>query len=114
MVDPLSGGPARLRELLARQATLHLVELPAAPTDDPGWILVEEGFTPAREHELESLFAIGNGYAGSRGSLAEGSALSAVRLQMLLDNLSSVGTEALARLGLEFKRPSSGVAIVAA
>jgi Inorganic pyrophosphatase len=38
----------------------------------------------------------------------------AVRLQMLLDNLSSVGTEALARFGLEFKRPSSGVAIVAA
>jgi hypothetical protein len=37
-----------------------------------------------------------------------------VRLQMLLDNLSSVGTEALARLGLEFKRLSSGVAIVAA
>ena len=31
----------------------------------------------AREHELELLFAIGNGYAGSRGSLAEGSALSA-------------------------------------
>ena len=31
----------------------------------------------AREHEVESLFAIGNGYAGSRGSLAEGSALSA-------------------------------------
>ena len=37
-----------------------------------------------------------------------------VRLQMLLNNLSSVGTEALARLGLEFKRLSSGVAIVAA
>jgi kojibiose phosphorylase len=53
------------------------VKLPAAPTDDPGWILAEEGFTLAREHELESLFAIGNGYAGSRGSLAEGSALSA-------------------------------------
>jgi trehalose/maltose hydrolase-like predicted phosphorylase len=30
-----------------------------------------------REHELESLFAIGNGYVGSRGSLAEGSPLSA-------------------------------------
>jgi len=56
---------------------LHLVELPAAPTDEPGWILVEEGFTVAREHEVESLFAIGNGYAGSRASLAEGSALSA-------------------------------------
>ena len=37
-----------------------------------------------------------------------------VRLQMLLNNLSSVGTEALARLGLEFKRLSSDVAIVAA
>jgi kojibiose phosphorylase len=30
----------------------------------------------AREHEVESLFAIGNGYAGSRASLSEGSALS--------------------------------------
>ena len=77
MVDPLSGGPAGFPELLARQASLHLVQLPAAPTDDPGWILVEEGFTLAREHELESSFAIGNGYVGSRGSLAEGSALSA-------------------------------------
>ena len=77
MVDPLSGGPAGFPELLARQANLHLVELPVAPTADPGWILVEEGFTLAREHEVESLFAIGNGYAGSRGSLAEGSALSA-------------------------------------
>ena len=48
-----------------------------APTLDPPWVLVEEGFTLAREHELESLFAIGNGYVGSRGSLAEGTALSA-------------------------------------
>jgi hypothetical protein len=77
MVDPLSGDPAGSPELLAHQTAPHRVELPAAPTDDPGWILVEEGFTVAREHELESLFAIGNGYAGSRGSLAEGSALSA-------------------------------------
>jgi putative tryptophan/tyrosine transport system substrate-binding protein len=37
-----------------------------------------------------------------------------VRLQMFLDNIGGVGTEALARLGLEFKRLSSGVAIVAA
>ena len=61
MVDPLSGGPAGLPELLARKANLHLVELPVAPTDDPGWILVEEGFKLAREHEVELLFAIGNG-----------------------------------------------------
>ena len=36
-----------------------------------------------------------------------------VRLQMFLDNVGGVGTEALARLGLEFKRLSSDVAIVA-
>jgi trehalose/maltose hydrolase-like predicted phosphorylase len=67
-------GPARL---LAHEAAHRRVELPTVPTDDPGWILVEQGFTLAREHEVESLFAIGNGYVGSRGSLAEGSALSA-------------------------------------
>jgi trehalose/maltose hydrolase-like predicted phosphorylase len=44
---------------------------------DAEWILVEQGFTLAREHEIESLFAIGNGYVGARASLAEGSALSA-------------------------------------
>ena len=77
MVDPLGERPAGFLQQLARQASLHLAQLPAAPTDDAGWILVEEGFTVAREHEVESLFAIGNGYAGSRASLAEGSALSA-------------------------------------
>lgn len=51
--------------------------LPITPTIDPEWIIVEDGFTLAREHEVELLFAIGNGYVGSRGSLAEGSALSA-------------------------------------
>lgn len=48
-----------------------------APTADPSWLLVEEGFTLVREHELESQFAIANGYLGSRGSLAEGCPLSA-------------------------------------
>lgn len=75
MVDPLSKG--RTSSLEGGQAALHRVELPAAPTDDPAWNVVEDGFTLAREHELESLFAIGNGYVGSRGSLAEGCALSA-------------------------------------
>ena len=44
---------------------------------DPSWLLVDEGFTLAREHEIESLFAIANGYVGNRGSLAEGTPLSA-------------------------------------
>ena len=72
----LGGGPARFHELLAAQAALHPVNLPGSPTAEPEWRLVEEGFTPTREHEFESLFAIGNGYAGCRGSLAEGSAIS--------------------------------------
>jgi len=46
-------------------------------TSDPKWLLVEEGFTLDREHEIESLFSIANGYVGTRGSLAEGCALSA-------------------------------------
>jgi trehalose/maltose hydrolase-like predicted phosphorylase len=46
-------------------------------TRDPKWLLVEEGFTLTREHEVESLFAIANGHVGNRGSLAEGSPLSA-------------------------------------
>jgi trehalose/maltose hydrolase-like predicted phosphorylase len=47
------------------------------PTQDPRWLWVDEGFMLAREHEIESLFAIANGYIGNRGSLAEGSPLSA-------------------------------------
>ncbi|HEX5831316.1 MAG TPA: glycosyl hydrolase family 65 protein [Gemmatimonadaceae bacterium] len=57
--------------------TTCLAVLPAAPTTDPAWLLVEDGFNLAREHEIESLFAVANGYVGTRGSLAEGSPLSA-------------------------------------
>jgi trehalose/maltose hydrolase-like predicted phosphorylase len=53
------------------------VTLPTQPERDPEWVLVQEGVVLAREHEIESLFAIGNGFVGSRGSLAEGSSLSA-------------------------------------
>src|SRR5512138_931896 len=66
----LAGSETRNR----RNGHLHL---PASPTSDLDWILVEDGFTLAREHEVESLLAIGNGYVGSRASLAEGCALSA-------------------------------------
>lgn len=53
------------------------LSLPPFRTSDPGWLLRDEGFTLTREHEIESLFAIANGYIGNRGSLAEGSPLSA-------------------------------------
>lgn len=47
------------------------IELPGRLTGDPAWLLVESGFHLAREHEVESLFTTANGYAGTRGSLAE-------------------------------------------
>ncbi len=64
--------PSEVVSPLSRSSVL-LEELPA----DPKWILEEDGFTLAREHEIESLFTIANGYIGNRGSLAEGSSLSA-------------------------------------
>jgi len=33
------------------------------------WTVEQEGFDPAREHDMESIFAIGNGYLGVRGAL---------------------------------------------
>ena len=46
------------------------------PTADPGWLLVEDGVNPAREREIESLFAVSNGYLGVRASIAEGTRFS--------------------------------------
>lgn len=42
-----------------------------APTNDPSFLLIEEGYSPLREREIESLFTVGNGYLGTRGSLEE-------------------------------------------
>ncbi|HEX7049438.1 MAG TPA: glycosyl hydrolase family 65 protein [Longimicrobiales bacterium] len=83
----LGGGPACFRAVVTEQARLHrrppqsrgsaALEALVQPTRDPDWTLVETGFDLAREHEIESLFTIANGYVGVRGSLAEGSPLSA-------------------------------------
>ena len=51
-------------------------DLLLSPTADPRWLLVEDGVNPAREREIESLFAIGNGYLGMRASIAEGTRFS--------------------------------------
>ncbi|HEX2569446.1 MAG TPA: glycosyl hydrolase family 65 protein [Polyangia bacterium] len=73
----LGGGPARWGEILAHQVELHTARANgpaldlATPTGDPAWVLVAEGFQPAREHEIESLFAMTNGYLGVRGALCE-------------------------------------------
>ncbi|HKZ72902.1 MAG TPA: HAD-IA family hydrolase [Steroidobacteraceae bacterium] len=37
--------------------------------DEKAWRIEQEGFDPAREHEMESIFTVGNGYLGVRGAL---------------------------------------------
>ncbi len=78
----LGGGPERLAELLAALAD-RLEGRPGAPlglapeilplrrTDDSRWLISEEGVDLTREREIESLFAVANGYVGTRASLAE-------------------------------------------
>jgi trehalose/maltose hydrolase-like predicted phosphorylase len=44
-------------------------DLVLSPCTDAGWLLIEEGLSPAREREIESLLAIGNGYLGVRTSI---------------------------------------------
>lgn len=46
--------------------------LPISPLGDPGWHIIEEGADLAREHEIESLLTICNGYLGIRASIPEG------------------------------------------
>lgn len=73
-------GSAHLNEkqLIPPSSAISSQALLVDPTTDPTWLWCEEGFTLAREHEVESLCCIANGYIGSRG-FAEGgrSALSA-------------------------------------
>ena len=97
----LGGGPTAFQRLLAEQVRAHEARAtshqPAAKpvrrqeqstalpstdetvgvdTTEANWALAESGFNPAREHEVESLFTVGNGYLGTRGSLPEGSPFS--------------------------------------
>ncbi|WP_437957158.1 glycosyl hydrolase family 65 protein [Sorangium sp. So ce119] len=66
----------RLCDILALQRELDLELGPHAAPRDAAWVIDEPGFDVAREHEIESLLAIANGYLGSRASLAEGSSVS--------------------------------------
>jgi kojibiose phosphorylase len=67
-VTHLPGGPDCFISLLERQVALHRLML---PSEDVTALLVENGFNPLREREVESLLAVGNGYLGTRGSLEE-------------------------------------------
>ena len=39
------------------------------PPADPAWRLTDDNYVPTLEHEVESRFAVGNGFLGVRGSL---------------------------------------------
>ena len=69
-VAHISGGPRRFTEFLCSQTERRGAPLQATstPTADPSWLIEQEGFDPSRERELESIFALGNGYLGIRGS----------------------------------------------
>ncbi|MBX6773277.1 MAG: hypothetical protein IRY83_16255, partial [Chloroflexi bacterium] len=73
----LGGGPSCFRAVLDLQIAAHPAAgaapdppVPNSPPE-PDWLLVEEHDTPAREHEIESLFALANGYVGTRGTVQE-------------------------------------------
>jgi len=62
---------ARLATAVLLAAALHpVVGLAQAPTADPAWHLVESGYDPSREAQIEACFAIGNGLLGVRASRA--------------------------------------------
>jgi trehalose/maltose hydrolase-like predicted phosphorylase len=54
-----------------RQPALEAwAEAALVPTGAPGWVLRQDRFDPTHEHEVESRFAIGNGFIGVRGARA--------------------------------------------
>lgn len=78
----MSDTPGSLQQVLMPEPGAAGAVLPCEfiPTDDPLWLMVDDEFTPVREHEFESLFCVSNGYLGNRGSLPIGTALSAPTL----------------------------------
>jgi beta-phosphoglucomutase family hydrolase len=57
---------ADLGELTAADLDARLREKREAVV---AWQIEQEGFDPAREHDMESIFTLGNGYLGVRGAL---------------------------------------------
>lgn len=50
----------------------HHTEAGFDATQHPAWSMVEDALSPVREHELESLFAVSNGFLGRRGTIPMG------------------------------------------
>jgi beta-phosphoglucomutase family hydrolase len=54
-----------LSELSVEELSVRL----RARQQEIAWRIEQTGFDPAREHEMESIFTVGNGYLGARGAL---------------------------------------------
>jgi HAD superfamily hydrolase (TIGR01509 family) len=70
--DPAALSRAGADEIVSdlRELTLPVLDrLFRARQAAIGWRVEQEGFDPAREREMESIFSIGNGYLGVRGAL---------------------------------------------
>lgn len=102
----LGGGPERFVALLVAQAERRALvgadiarspAPPVAPTDDPTRRLEEAGFQRVREHAIESCFTVGNGAAGVRGSVSEGTPLSSPGTRIAGAWTRADGQPALAR-----------------
>ena len=63
--------------------------------EDSRWLIVEDGFTAGLTNTYETLFTTGNGYLGTRGSLAEGheGALPGTFLRGVFDHHDSAVTD---------------------
>lgn len=73
------GGPIAFLDILHDQLAMR--EIVAAqsfpqPAGDPAWRFEVKGFDPFREREVETWLTVANGETGTRGALAEGSAIS--------------------------------------
>lgn len=64
----VGGGPSCFLQLMKEQGELYKK---LCLTDDPTFLIIEDGYDPLREREIESIFTVGNGYLGTRGSLEE-------------------------------------------
>jgi kojibiose phosphorylase len=77
MSDRSSSLPQVPKPELSGSSSMAVPPCAFDPTDDASWLMIDEKFTPTREHEFESLFSVSNGYLGNRGSLPLGIPLSA-------------------------------------
>ena len=75
------------------------------PVADPTWRIEQEGFDPSREREMETLFTLGNGYLGVRGSLESPLAIS--QADLFIAGIYDRKSPVLPYSELEFLTPDS-------